>query len=239
MSQCLDAVSVFVTTLNTSVATLRSYRMVVPAASISNPGCDVTYIKVKLAVTGNAVISNASIGLRSGTGSSFQTGKFVRLTFTGGNNGWTNPSSDPATVLSDWVAFSNFDEAVDHLIHVDFTSGYARYASGGVSYRKDGALTDALSETLSDYSSVAYAYCGTEILVAGSDEAIDRAKVSQLRVEYLYTIGPNIAKVSQVFVEYLYEPGATPSGSHRIFPVPPTGRVLQSQAGKRVFPIVH
>lgn len=69
-----------------------------------------------------------------------------------------------------------------------------------------------------------------------------QAKVARTFVEYIYEEAPPTAKVSRVFVEYLYQgEDHKPVGpvNCRIFPNPPPGRVLQSQAGCRVFPVVH
>jgi hypothetical protein len=157
--------------ISSGVSTQRSHRNILPSAEISNPGWTVKQIRVCFTCAQFSAwdITGASIGLRSGTSEDYQVDKFVRLLFSG-NNGVSIPLG--TTLWSDWVDYPYFDETVDHLCHMDTgTLASIKYGSGGDSYRKSGALSDAMVADISGYSTASYYYGIQEIQVL-EDEPI-------------------------------------------------------------------
>lgn len=158
MSLCNDFYTVWTDTVTSNIPTTRSYRTVV---NPSDPGCEPSAIRVKFeATTGNIVITGASVGQAAGSGN-YETGKFERLTFDGGNNGVTVSSG--TSKWTDWVPYSHFD-GTQIYVHFDCSAGSsASYGVSGEAWRKDGVYTDAMVEVLSGYIHASYDYAVVEV----------------------------------------------------------------------------
>jgi len=142
-----------------------SYRNILAAASIADPGVVIAQVRVRFSASSanQSIIEGASIGLRLGASISYQTGKYVRLLFSG-LNGVTIPAG--ATAWSDWVDFAYFDPDVDHLVHIDVgTVDVRRMIPGGDGcYYKAGDLDDVMIEAPIGYSSLSTSTFVADIL---------------------------------------------------------------------------
>jgi hypothetical protein len=144
---------IYTNILTVGTAVVRSHRQILAAAGISDPAHSVQDIRVKIEAPAGAdtIITNASIGERSGSTEDYVAGEFERITWDTGNNGTT--VSAGTTKWSDWVSYDHFDHSTDMLFHFDSDTGSnTKYASGGTTYLKNGVLTDAMVQNISGYT---------------------------------------------------------------------------------------
>lgn len=169
LAPCVGAVEVFSKSVGYPNNSNTTHRGV---CNVSDPGCEVSYIRVKFScywVSGGPLnISGASVGNRDTVGN-FVVGQFTRLTFDGGNNGCVVPFSS-AGKWSDWVPFQWFDPDIDLLVHVEDDGVAYNHSSDGPGrqgYYKTGTQGDTLTAVISGYSSSQYIKDMTKIEVMG------------------------------------------------------------------------